>query len=459
MKTVEYFAWAMVLSLLALFSAFAGELVCLALVMIFCPLMFRLWPQTLIFTYLVLQPFQEAFVEITSSSIRSHDEIIVAILAISILIPPFVRNPYLFFKDKFVSITSLFIVFSLVSGVFNKVPLTVMGAGIFVTCDYLLLFLALIHLPLGPKHARAAVITCLVLGALTCCVASIQVIFPSFSWEWQTILHERGLVRVTGLLKHPNDLGYFMLLVFFIAVGATMTTRSSLARLMIPVALLGIVLSISRSSYVAVVVGFMIAALFVSKRLLKVMFGLGIVGMLLLGPLISQAISVRLAKISSEGGDARFTYAKKAIPIFTNSPLLGVGPGQFGGTVAQKYSSPIYRQFGFKFNQTWTTIDSFWIHFIVEFGVLGTLMFLMILWRILLTCRKSQAIPDLDPWVKGLLISTAMLVGAHLLINVSSMALEANTTAAPFWIIAGVGIACVRNHLNSENEEGGQRAT
>ena len=41
-KALEYLAWAAILFLLSIFSAFAGELVCLALVMIFCPLMFRL---------------------------------------------------------------------------------------------------------------------------------------------------------------------------------------------------------------------------------------------------------------------------------------------------------------------------------------------------------------------------------------------------------------------------------
>jgi O-antigen ligase len=456
MKPVEYFTWAVVVLLLSILSAFAGEWVCLTLVMVFCPLMFRLWPQTLIFSYLLLQPFQEVFIENTSSTIRSYDEIIVVILSATVLIPPLVRNPHRFFKDKFVFLTSLFIITSLVSGILNDVPLGVMGAGIFVTCDYLLLFLALIHMPLRPRHARLAVLTCLSLGALTCFVAMIQMAFPAFSWEWQTLLKERGLIRVTGLLKHPNDLGYFMLLVFFIAVGATMTTRSFLARFMIPLAMLAVVLSISRSSYGAVVVGFMLAGFFINRRLIKLMIGVGIGVMLLLGPLIYQAVTVRLAKIESEGGDARFTYAKKAVPVFTKAPILGVGPGRFGGTVAQKYSSPIYKQYGFRFDQTWTTIDSFWIHFLVEFGLLGTLILFSILWRILLVCRKAYAIPGLDPWVKGLLIATTMLLGAHLLINMSSMALEANTTAAPFWIIAGVVIACTRSHVAAEKMKGDQ---
>ena len=247
-----------------------------------------------------------------------------------------------------------------------------------------------------------------------------------------------------------------MLLCFFLALGAAITTRSVLSRFMLPVALLGIVLSISRSSYAAVVFGFLAAALFVNKRLVKVMLGVGIVSMLVLGPLVFEAVAVRIAKVSAEGGDARFTYARKAIPVFGSAPFLGVGPGRFGGTVAQKYSSPIYSKFGFEFKQTWKTIDSFWIHLLIESGLLGLFLFLLLLGRILISCRKANQIPDLDPWVKGLLITTAMLHGAHFLINISSMALEANTTAAPLWIITGVTLSVCRGHLAAAKAEGGQ---
>jgi hypothetical protein len=76
-------------------------------------------------------------------------------------------------------------------------------------------------------------------------------------------------------------------------------------------------------------------------------------------------------------------YWQQAATILPRQPLLGFGIGQFGGVVAEKndpqwHKNPKlgpegFNRYGFQAVQ----IDSFWLHLVMEVGILGLVAFLV----------------------------------------------------------------------------------
>src|SRR5690606_21674908 len=80
-----------------------------------------------------------------------------------------------------------------------------------------------------------------------------------------------------------------------------------------------------------------------------------------------------------EGRDLRTLFVLNGLPILADHPLLGVGPGRYGGAAADLFETPIYAEYGtdaLLTSPTQRTVDNFWLHLAVESGVLGTAAFL-----------------------------------------------------------------------------------
>jgi hypothetical protein len=91
--------------------------------------------------------------------------------------------------------------------------------------------------------------------------------------------------------------------------------------------------------------------------------------------------------------EIRVLYAQQGMRILAGSPLLGYGVGQFGGIVAEKDDpnwnmDPRFGPNGFDMHgSTQQQVDSFWLHLIVEVGILGALAYLVwlffLIWPVL----------------------------------------------------------------------------
>ncbi|MBY8872430.1 O-antigen ligase family protein [Micromonospora sp. PLK6-60] len=87
--------------------------------------------------------------------------------------------------------------------------------------------------------------------------------------------------------------------------------------------------------------------------------------------------------------EIRVLYLQQAADILPRQPLLGFGIGQFGGVVAEKnnpdwHKNPKlgpkgFNRYGFQAVQ----IDSFWLHLVMEAGVLGLIAFIVWLYFVL----------------------------------------------------------------------------
>lgn len=86
-----------------------------------------------------------------------------------------------------------------------------------------------------------------------------------------------------------------------------------------------------------------------------------------------------------EKREIRMLFYQQGARLLAERPILGYGVGQFGGIVAEKHDPnwELDPRFPGGFNLydfDGTTVDSFWLHLVVETGVLGLLAYLAWLW-------------------------------------------------------------------------------
>lgn len=116
-------------------------------------------------------------------------------------------------------------------------------------------------------------------------------------------------------------------------------------------------------------------------------------------------------------------------------------PYSLADSPLEKYGSDVHKEFGIESNSTWMTLDSYWLHLVVESGLLGMLAMLGLLFEAFRRARRRLLRGEGSPEQRILCLALLMLIPAHVLINLSAMGLEANTTAAVLWLLVGLALA------------------
>lgn len=400
------------------------------------------FPKAMVLGFAVVEPFQNLLLRVLPSEARYFDEIVVLGLVVAVVVPALVRRPSRFLADPLVAVLGLFLAAGLLSGRLAGAPLDRTFAGLFVTVDYVLLYLVLRTQPPPAGTAKALIQLVVWLGVLATAVAVVQHLFPhTLVASWQHALVEGGLARMPSLFRHPNAFGYFMLAATFLAVATAVTLRSQSYGILAAICGAGVFLSVSRSAGVALFVGLIVGGIVANRRLLRVAVLLALLATTVMAPFFVRGVESRIHKMRVEGGDARITYVMESLPILRSRWLLGVGPGSFGGEVAHRLGSKTYARYHIRFDSRWTTVDDFWLHLVVESGVVGLGLFLLLLWCLFRRALTGLRRPVADPYDRALLLAVPMLVAGLCLIDLTSMAFEANQTAGLFWLVCGVAAA------------------
>ncbi|MGH2483448.1 MAG: O-antigen ligase family protein, partial [Candidatus Limnocylindria bacterium] len=297
-------------------------------------------------------------------------------------------------RHPFTVAVAVFGAISVVSAIVNAVPPTVAVAGTLFTLDAAILF----YLPrmVGYSHedGQRAMWAIAGLVALTSLLAIGQALLSPDLLGVTPVAGMSGEgLRFGSLVRNPNILGTLigMALPFtlFSLVRLPRDRRWWITFGMALALVLALLLTYSRGSWLGVAVGFGVVALIIDRRALMA-FGVVVVlayvtavvmpkGILAGGSLGFDPFATTINRFNEvgEGRDLRSLFIVNALPIVADHPILGVGPGRYGGAAASVFGSPVHVRYGTDLLLTnQRTADNFWLHMGVEGGVLGFSAFL-----------------------------------------------------------------------------------
>ena len=157
------------------------------------------------------------------------------------------------------------------------------------------------------------------------------------------------------------------------------------------------------------------------------------------GRIVERFSQVASKEYSDPETNVRTYYSEQGWRIFQDKPLLGVGPGRYGGSVSTIWDSPVYAEYGIRFPSEWAGVvqsDVFYPHLLAEVGTLGALFFVLLIARTPLI------------WIRGFFTGSlrwtplaASLTASLIAIVVASMGgpyLELHLTAIFYWTFLAV---------------------
>jgi O-antigen ligase len=339
------------------------------------------------------------------------------------------------------------------SALVNGVPPAVAVAGIVFTVDAAALFVLARMVPFDVRQAGYVIAACSGLVTIAAVLALGQVIIHPDLLGLESFAGRFGEgARVTGFLLNPNMLGTALAMVLPFPVmfglrrhGTARLTAWALA-LLLSLALLH---TFSRGAWFALGVATLLVGLVVERRLIVAMVLLAVttfgIAMLLPRHLADPAreqerfdlIAATLGRIEALGeGDLRVQFVENALPIVADHPLIGAGPGRYGGAVARNFGSPLYATYTDGTVPRDRTVDNFWLHLLVEGGALGVgLLTAAISAAVALVVRAARSA---TAELRIILVGSASVAVVVSVAALTEMVLEGNTTTFTMWLLLGI---------------------
>lgn len=364
---------------------------------------------------------------------------------------PAVRHPVL------AGLTA-FVVIGAASAALNGVPAAVAVAGIVFTLDAAVLFVVPRFVPFAERQAGWAVAAFVTVAAATAVLAMGQVVIhPNFLGLESFAGRFSEGQRVASLLVSPNLLGLLLAMVLPFPLLACLHSTSRQRWLAVGVTLLlslALLYSFSRGAWLALLLATVLLSVAVERRAIAVLAVIGLVTFAIAlvlprhladperGDERFDLVAATLGRLEALGeGDLRVQFVENATPIIRDHPLIGAGPGRYGGAVARTFGSPLYAEYTAGTVPTGRTVDNFWLHLLVETGALGVLAFV--------AATAAGVAGSLRAARRSTGLRRAMLAGcaAALTIvaidSITEMALEGNTTAFAAWFLVGMATSLV----------------
>jgi hypothetical protein len=373
----------------------------------------------------------------------------------------------------------LFVTVLLASALVNLVEPTVAILGLRQILRFMIVFFLVVQI--APTKAFIARLTWAMFGVVVfqCVLGIIQTIvgepmdvflLPSEARTYGTLTLTGGVEqfwdpgsRVFATLGRYDRFGNFLYVFLLIASGFLFTKKLAekypwLIWLFI-VGIPTLVLTYSRSSWFAFLLGFLFIGLYM-KRDLRVFAGFGVLVIFLSTMLIGSGLNVSLiteapgqtlferfyesfslARWRGEyyGLGRTFWFIETPRVVIPASPILGFGPGQFGGgAAAALHNTNVYEQLGLPFGVFGTlgAIDNNWFSLWGEAGTLGMALYLWMYLGLFFYALKIAATHK-DPFVQALALAVGALLIALGFNAFTSTVLEIRTSAYYLWLYAG----------------------
>jgi putative inorganic carbon (HCO3(-)) transporter len=395
-------------------------------------------------------------------TLRYASETVAAAIGLPIAIRAAVEGRFIAaFRHPATLFLAAFLLVGVVSALVNAVPPLVAGTGLLVTLDAIAFFY-LARMAGFTEHLVRRVLMVYVAIMLVASLLAIgqQVLAPDLLGfkAYPGNFGEGG--RSTAFFGSPNQLGPLLgMAIPFPMLGIFETRDRRRQALLAGLCLLlgtAFWLTFSRGTWIGFIVGFGAVSLLVERRVLMLAAGVGIVSLLLAvfmprnlavgasapnyatdrqDPDVLEGMGGRIAAIG-QGTDLRILFIREGLPIAVDHPIVGVGPGRYGGAAANVFGTPVYGKYGISLHG-FHTVHNYWLHLVVEFGMLGLLaMAGAMVVTVVPIIRAARRAP---PGTRYLLMVLAIPVIAMSANSLTEMLLEGNTPSFSLWLVAGMG--------------------
>jgi putative inorganic carbon (HCO3(-)) transporter len=371
---------------------------------------------------------------------------------------------------------AVFVALGLASAVVNRVPPVQALAGIVLTIDAVALFYLGRMIGFTSRQAVAAISGFVGLMLLAAFIAFLQGLLTPELFGLRVLVGRFGeAYRLASIFGDPNIFAALISAAAPFAIVGTVRFGRPRDRWLSGAAafllLLAMWLSFSRGGWLGMLVGFVVGALLLDRRALLV--GLAVIVLAfgtavvmprdivggILGERRPDLIGSTFNRFGTigEGQDLRTLFILNGIPIVADQPLLGVGPGRYGGAAADIFGTPVYAEYGTDAlfsDPSQRTVDDFWLHLLVESGVLGFMAFVGMVLTALVPIMRATVleIGRRRVVLTGIAIATLALV----VNSVTTMLLEANSVAFVFWFLLGIGSLVAAHEDTEPAAEGSQ---
>jgi O-antigen ligase len=266
----------------------------------------------------------------------------------------------------------LFVVSLLVSGLwaaFNGLELGMLFTGMLLFCQFAVAFIV------GSTYEAKKVLInmILIISLPTLLIGLSQGFFgEATSKLWvssaETLINNRAF----GFFGSPNILGSLSMITAIMAIASFMNKKKWYYLVYTAMSVTVMILTFSRSAWLGLAVGIVVALVIKNWRLLF-LAPLGLITLII--PSVRQRLLVAFSQeyLVDAAIDGRTWSFNNAIEIFSHSPIIGTGPGSYGGQTAIYYDSPVYLtglQNGYV---ALPYTDNQWVQILVQVGLVGAL--------------------------------------------------------------------------------------
>lgn len=411
---------------------------------------------------------------------RYFSEGLIYILAFTVLIRLLARGKH----GKQTPIDFPFVLFFavlVISAIVNAVPASIAILGARQILRFVILFFVVIYLYPSQDFVRRLITVMLVVVAFQSLLGVAQAasggaldafLIPSERKFFESVQLTSGISqfwdpgsRIFGTLGRYDQLGTFLSFFLLLALGLLyerglgVERRQSLMAVF-ALGLAALLLTYSRASWFGLLIGVLFIGIWLMRDR-RVFIGLLLFLGLVLGYLTYSGIVVpkliddRGAQTVAERFFETFSYERwrseyfglgrlywivhTPFTVVRHAPLLGVGPGSFGGGAAAALGTTrAYDSLGLPFGVAGTEgyIDNNWFSLWGETGTLGLGLYLWMYVAVFLVARRVFR-SSTDPFTRGL---AAGLAGALLAVALQAFLgtyLEVRTLALYVWLIGG----------------------
>lgn len=308
--------------------------------------------------------------------------------------------------------------------------------GLRAVIQYILWFFVIAQLLRTPKGVKRILNILLISGLLVSLYGIYQYIMAvDIPSSWTDSAEGEVRTRVFSIFTRPNMLAGYLTLLIPVAVGMFFAEKERRRKIYVASAIgvmsLCLLFTMSRGGWIFCFLALVVFVFLKKKKLVApviVAMAALFVFTVVFVPSVSNRILYLLSSdyIESSSTGGRVYRTIKGYELFMENFLLGMGHGQFGGSVALNH----------KLNNTFS-MDNYYMKTAVEMGIFGLTAFLMLMYSTMAWClRALSKIKDNahKDWTRGIIAGLSGIIIFNLVENMFEIPL----ISTYFWLLAGV---------------------